>query len=190
MCHSYRNCWINTGPDEALQAWPLALHDQFSITKFLPLVFLGFVMHVHQVPSVCLFSPVWLFVTLWTVASQLLCPWNSSDKNTRVDCHVLLQGMFLTQGSNPCVLSPPALTGRFFTTSTTWEAGFSYTYIITLPIIQKTQTKLINTWKIYCGLIQNLDMFAFRRVGSNHIWLGKLIHEDLYLTSFLSEALC
>ena len=34
-------------PDEPLQAWPLALHDQFSITKFLPLVFLGFVMHVY-----------------------------------------------------------------------------------------------------------------------------------------------
>ena len=33
-------------------------------------------------------------------------------------CHFLLQGIFLTQGS----LMPPALAGRFFTTSTTWEA--------------------------------------------------------------------
>ena len=32
---------------------------------------------------------------------SLLCPWNSPGKNTGVDCHSLLQGIFLTQGSNP-----------------------------------------------------------------------------------------
>ena len=32
--------------------------------------------------------------------SKLLCPWGSPDKSTRVGCHVLLQGIFLTQGSN------------------------------------------------------------------------------------------
>ena len=30
-----------------------------------------------------------------------LCPWNSPGKSTRVGCHALLQGIFLTQGSNP-----------------------------------------------------------------------------------------
>ena len=30
----------------------------------------------------------------------LLCPWDSPGKNTGVDCHALLQGFFLTQGSN------------------------------------------------------------------------------------------
>ena len=34
----------------------------------------------------------------------LLCPWDSPGKNTGVGCHALLQGIFLTQGSNPCVL--------------------------------------------------------------------------------------
>ena len=33
--------------------------------------------------------------------SRLLCLWNSPGKNTRVGCHFLLQGIFLTQGSNP-----------------------------------------------------------------------------------------
>ena len=33
-------------------------------------------------------------------ACQALCPWNSLGKNTRVACHFLLQGIFLTQGSN------------------------------------------------------------------------------------------
>ena len=33
--------------------------------------------------------------------ARLLCPWNSSGKNIGVGCHALLQGIFLTQGSNP-----------------------------------------------------------------------------------------
>ena len=36
--------------------------------------------------------------------TRLLCPWNSPGKNTGVGCHSLLQGIFLTQGSNPCLL--------------------------------------------------------------------------------------
>ena len=35
---------------------------------------------------------------------RLLCPWDSPGKNTEVRCHALLQGIFLTQGSNPCLL--------------------------------------------------------------------------------------
>ena len=31
-------------------------------------------------------------------------PWDSPGKNTGVDCHALLQGIFLTQGSNPSLL--------------------------------------------------------------------------------------
>ena len=45
-------------------------------------------------------SVVWLFVTSWTVAYRLLCPWDFPGKNTGVGCHFLLQGIFLTQGSN------------------------------------------------------------------------------------------
>ena len=33
--------------------------------------------------------------------SRLLCPWNSPGKNTEVGLHLLLQGIFLTQGLNP-----------------------------------------------------------------------------------------
>ena len=45
-------------------------------------------------------SRVWLFATPWTVASRLLCPWDSPGKSG-VGCHFLLKGIFLTQGSNP-----------------------------------------------------------------------------------------
>ena len=57
-------------------------------------------MHVY----VCVlsrFSHVQLFVTLWTVAARLLCPWDSAGKNTGVGSHALLQGIFQTQGMNP-----------------------------------------------------------------------------------------
>ena len=50
-----------------------------------------------------------------------LCPWASPGKNTGEGCQALLQGIFLTQGSNPCLWHLPALAGGFFTISTTWE---------------------------------------------------------------------
>ena len=33
--------------------------------------------------------------------TRLLCPWDFPSKDTGVDCHFLLQGIFPTQGSNP-----------------------------------------------------------------------------------------
>ena len=43
-----------------------------------------------------------LFATPWTVAcTKSLHPWEFLGKSTRVGCHFLLQGIFLTQGSNP-----------------------------------------------------------------------------------------
>ena len=48
-------------------------------------------------------SRVRLFATLWS-PSSLFCPWDSPGKNTGVSCHSLLQGLFLTQGSNPGLL--------------------------------------------------------------------------------------
>ena len=46
---------------------------------------------------------------LWP--ARLLCPWDSLAKNTGGGCHFLLQGIFLTQGSNLhllCLLHWPA----------------------------------------------------------------------------------
>ena len=36
--------------------------------------------------------------------TRFLCPWNSPGQNPRVGCHSLLQGIFLTQEWNPCLL--------------------------------------------------------------------------------------
>ena len=43
----------------------------------------------------------------WPQHTRLLCPCDSPDNNTGVGCHALLQGIFLTQESNPhlfCIL--------------------------------------------------------------------------------------
>ena len=42
----------------------------------------------------CVHSHIWPFATPWTAA------WNFPGKSTGVDCHFLLQGIFLTQGLN------------------------------------------------------------------------------------------
>ena len=46
-------------------------------------------------------------VSVWPHGPQLarlLCPWNPPGKSTGVGCHFLLQGIFLTQASNPGLL--------------------------------------------------------------------------------------
>ena len=53
--------------------------------------------------GVCLLSHIWLFATPWIVAHQapLSVQWDFIGKNTGAGCHLLLQGLFLTQGQNP-----------------------------------------------------------------------------------------
>ena len=43
-------------------------------------------------------------VTPWTVACQAPLSWNFPGKNTGMDCHFTLQGIFPTQGLNLCLL--------------------------------------------------------------------------------------
>ena len=62
--------------------------------------------------------------------SRLHCPWNSPGKNTGVGSHSPLQGIFLTQESNPCLLHL-LLASRFFTTEPPekWYIMCIYTYV-------------------------------------------------------------
>ena len=104
--------------------------------------------------------------TLWPHGlwpARFLCPLNFPDRNTGVGCHFLLQGIFPRPGIEPWSLTSPALAGRFFTTSTTWEA-----YTLVRMAIVKISTN-INTgegvearehfytvggnvnWYIHCG---------------------------------------
>ena len=55
--------------------------------------------HYAYVESVCSFVSG-SFRSHRHQSARLLCPWDSLGKNTGVGCYFLLQGIFLTQGSN------------------------------------------------------------------------------------------
>ena len=74
-----------------------------------------FVLNVSQE---CFVLAIQLCLTLWGLQSaRLLCPWNFPGKNTGVGCISLLQGILLTQGSNPV----SCIAGRFFIICATRE---------------------------------------------------------------------
>ena len=50
------------------------------------------------------FSSVWLFATLWSVAWKAPLSMGFFRQEYWVGCHALLQGIFPTQGWNPCLL--------------------------------------------------------------------------------------
>ena len=58
----------------------------------------------HLVVMVQLLSRVQLLRPHGTQPARLLCPWDFPGKNTGVDCHFLLQGIFSTKESNPGLL--------------------------------------------------------------------------------------
>ena len=62
--------------------------------------------------------------------ARFLCLWDSPGKYTGVGCHALLQGIFPTQGLYLCLIMFPALAGRLFTTSATWEALYKLYLIL------------------------------------------------------------
>ena len=80
----FHSIWESLGPSTSLQ-----------MTQFCS--FLYILVLVAQSLSDSLWS-----YGLWP--SRLLCPWDSPGKNTGVGCHFLLQEIFLTQGSNMCLL--------------------------------------------------------------------------------------
>ena len=87
---------------------------------------------------------------------------DSPGKNTGVGCFLLLQGIFLTQGLNSCLMFP-ALAGRFLTTRSTWGAlCLPWDLSMSLAILCMD----LPTWFIQCLSCYNP---IFKR--SSHIWL-------------------
>ena len=62
-------------------------------------------IHLNIVPKsrvrACLVTSA-MSNSMWP--TKLLSSWDSLGKNTGVGCHALLQGIFLTQGTNSCLL--------------------------------------------------------------------------------------
>ena len=67
--------------------------------------------------------------------------WDSPGKNTGMGCHALLQWIFLTQGSNPC-LTFHALSGRFFITSATWEAPYHLYFTLSVLLLPGSSNEI------------------------------------------------
>ena len=115
---------------------------------------------------------------------KLLCPWNFPGKNTRVGCHFLLEGIFLTQGSNPCLwhllhwqadslpLGPPGkpLVCAFFafiTTSTPASVHQSLFYTLSYTLLfslNPDSRRLI----IKDMFKPNPESFCFGHLGPRH----------------------
>ena len=102
--------------------------------QFLPSAQLG-ISHFYPVLSYILrnifwvpyhFSHVWFFVTLWTVACQTPLSMGFSRQEYWSGLPCLPPGDLPNPGIEPMSLISPALAGRFFTTSTTWEAGGTF----------------------------------------------------------------
>ena len=73
------------------------------------------ILSVLTMVCVCVLSRVWLFATPWTIVRQVPLSKGIIPANTGMSCYFLLQGIFLTRGSNPS-LAAPSLAGKFFTT--------------------------------------------------------------------------
>ena len=118
-----------------------------SISSNLPGIYLyTYILHIYIYTHTHIYVCMLSVFSLWDPMNY--SPTGSSvhdspGKNSGVGCHALLHGIFLIQGSNPCLLSP-ALTGGFFTTSATWGAHthtHTHTYI---------QVELLSSMLILC----------------------------------------
>ena len=87
---------------------------------------------------------------LWP--ARLLCPWDSPGKNTGVGCHFLLQGIFWTQGSNPCFLH---LQAGFFTTEplgkphTVYQDSFLLNVLHWIPAVYGSLSLNVSVWSTH-----------------------------------------
>ena len=78
-------------------------------------------MHAYMLSH---FSQAQLFVTLWTVACQAPLSMGFSRQEYWSGLPCPPPGDLPDPGIKPTSLMSPALTGRFFTTSATWEAAY------------------------------------------------------------------
>ena len=108
---------------------------------------------------------------LWR--AWLLCPRDSLGMNTGVGCHALLQGIFLTQGSNPCLLC-----------LLHWKAG-------TLPIVSPgkltTYDNLLLLSRLSRDILENMQererRLQEKNLKKDHLWacqMEKMLPVDFF----------
>ena len=68
--------------------------------------------------------------TFLLLQTRLLCPWDFPGKTPGVGCHFLIQGIFPTQGWNPCLLQM----GGFYTTEQPGKSGLGSNFETSVQI--------------------------------------------------------
>ena len=99
---------VTVGNNIVLHAWKLLREQILKVLRLRKLC-----VYAQSCPTLC--SPMDCSPPGSSVHGVFLA-------RKRVGCHVLFQGIFPTLGMEPASPASPALTGRFFTTSATWEA--------------------------------------------------------------------
>ena len=82
----------------------------------------GTTEHLSTAQRIHFCMRVWSVQPHGLYSTRLLCPWVSPGRNTGVGCHFLLQGIFLTQGSNPHLVCLQHWQAHFFTAEPPGEA--------------------------------------------------------------------
>ena len=95
--------------------------------------------HLVYVCKLSHFSRVWLFVTLWTAACQAPLSTGFSRQEYWSGLPCCPPGDLPHAGIEPGSPASSVLAGGFFTTSTTWEVLFQYTWPIISQIFAWTQ---------------------------------------------------
>ena len=105
---------------------------------------------------------------------RLLCLWDSPSKNTGVSCHALLQRSS-DSDIEPASLTSPALVGRFFTTSATWEA----------PLISKQYILQTVRPERYIEIVMERMIYIYLRYY-NSIYTGRTKNYKVNLKTSLN----
>ena len=104
LSHSFSAAFPPLVPHHHLHVSMFSLYQSLLSKAFLQhhlnMLFLSFALIlVSQTEHDLL--PLLNFQSTLNISWMLLCSWNSPGKNSGVDSHSLLQGIFPTQGSNP-----------------------------------------------------------------------------------------
>ena len=98
VVHGFTKTWTWLSDWTELNWWVYAIM-RLEILGSSETVTVGIRIRMVQDPEICTWYMACQYSQL-KETSRILCPWYFPGKNTRVDCHFLLQGIFLTQGLN------------------------------------------------------------------------------------------